>query len=69
MVSYVKQRCIIIEQHLIRLLFREDCFAELLAEPGDMARKRSRAHETHTLLQVRSCTTSPYHVLARFRPC
>jgi len=40
-----------IEQHLIRILFREECFSELLAEPIDIAKKRQRAHETCTALR------------------
>ena len=42
-----------IEQHLIRLLFREECFGELLAEPGELAKKRQRAQESYNVLKVR----------------
>jgi len=41
-----------IEQHLIRLMFREEFFAELLAEPGELAKKRQRAQQTITALKV-----------------
>jgi hypothetical protein len=37
-----------IEQSLIRNLFREERFAELLAEPGELAKRRQRAHEVRS---------------------